>query len=52
MTYRITGIDPAPYRDLHGLTEAELVGQGVVRMTVTANPGFPCRISLTDRDVG
>jgi len=52
MTYRITGIDPAPYRYLHGLTETELAGQGVVRMTVTANPGFPCRISLTDRDVG
>lgn len=52
MTYRITGIDPAPYRHLQGLTDAELAGQGVVRMTVTANPGFPCRISLTDRDVG
>jgi Protein of unknown function (DUF1203) len=52
MTYRITGIDPTPYRHFHGLTDAELAGQGVVRMTVTSNPGFPCRVSLTDRDIG
>jgi hypothetical protein len=52
MTYRITGIDPAPYRHLHGLTDAELAPQGVIRMTVTAKPGFPCRISLTDREIG
>ena len=52
MIYRITGIDPAPYRHLHGLTEAELAEQGVIRMTVTAKPSFPCRVSLTDREVG
>ena len=27
------------------------LAQGVVRMTVT-DPAFPCRVSLTDRDVG
>jgi hypothetical protein len=52
MTYRIAGIDPAPYLHLHGLTDAELAGQGVVRMTVRSNPGFPCRVSLTDREIG
>ena len=52
MTYRITGIDPAPYRHFHGLTDAELAERGVVRMTVTSNPGFPCRVSLTDREIG
>ncbi len=52
MTYRITGIDPAPYRHLHDLTDAELAEQGVVRMSVTAKPSFPCRVSLTDREVG
>jgi hypothetical protein len=52
MTYRITGIDPAPYRHLHGLNDAELAAHGVVRMTVTAKPSFPCRVSLTDREVG
>lgn len=52
MTYRITGIDPAPYRHLHSLSDEELAEQGVIRMIVTAKPSFPCRVSLTDRDVG
>ncbi len=52
MTYRIKGIDPAPFRHLFGLTDEELAKQGVVRMTVTEKPSFPCRISLTDRDIG
>ena len=52
MTYRITGIDPAPYHHLFGLSEDELAEHGVVRMTVTAKPSFPCRVSLTDRDIG
>ena len=52
MTYRITGLDPAPYKPLFGLSDAELEERGVVRMTVTENPSFPCRVSLTDREVG
>jgi len=51
MTYRITGIDPAPYRHLFGLSDEELASRGIVRMTVT-DPTFPCRVSLTDRAVG
>ena len=52
MTYRIRGIDPAPYRHLFGLSDTELADKGVVRMTVTEKPSFPCRVSLTDRDLG
>lgn len=52
MTYRITGIDPAPYRHLFGLSQEELASHGVVRMTVSEKPSFPCRVSLTDRDIG
>ena len=51
MTYRITGIDPAPYRHLFGRSDEELAAAGVVRMTVT-DPTFPCRVSLTDREIG
>jgi Protein of unknown function (DUF1203) len=51
MTYRITGLDPEPYRPLFGLPDEELARQGVVRMIVDG-PGFPCRVSLTDRAVG
>ena len=52
MTYRIRGIDPAPFRHLYSLSDEELASQGILRMTVTAKPSFPCRVSLTDRDVG
>ena len=52
MTYRITGLDPTPYRPLFGLSDDELARRGVVRMTVTKKPSFPCRVSLTDRDPG
>jgi hypothetical protein len=52
MTYRITGLDPAPYRPLFGLSDDELAERGAVRMTVTEKPSFPCRVSLTDRDIG
>ena len=52
MAYRITGIDPAPYLHLYGLSDEELVGQGVVRMIADEKPSYPCRVSLADRDIG
>jgi hypothetical protein len=52
MTYRITGLDPSPYRHLYGLSDEELASRAIVRMTVTEKPSFPCRVSLTDRDLG
>ena len=51
MTYVVKGIDPAPYRELFGLRDGELATRGIVRMTVT-DPTFPCRVSLTDREIG
>ena len=51
MTYRVTGLDPAPFKSLFGLSDEELACRGIVRMTVDS-PTFPCRISLTDRAIG
>ena len=51
MTYRIRGLDPAPFRPLFGLPDEELAESGIVRMTVDS-PTFPCRVSLTDRAIG
>ena len=51
MTYVVRGLDPAPYRHLFGMPDEELAKQGVVRMTVD-DPTYPCRVSLTDRDLG
>ena len=52
MTYRVVGLDPEPYRPLFGLPDDQLAERGIVRMTVTEKPSFPCRVSLTDRDLG
>jgi len=52
MTYRIRGLDPTPYRPLFGLSDGELASRGAARMTVTQKPSFPCRVSLTDREIG
>jgi hypothetical protein len=52
MTYVVKGIDPEQYRSSFGLPDEELEKRGIVRMTVTEKPSFPCRVSLTDRDIG
>jgi len=51
-SFTISGLDPAPYVGLYGLSDAALAEQGVERMTVTENPGFPCRVTLEDAAVG
>jgi hypothetical protein len=52
MAYVVRGLDPTPYIPLFGMPDEELASRGVVRMTVTGKPSFPCRVSLTDRDIG
>lgn len=52
MSYVISGIDPAPFRHLYGLTDADLAAQGVVRMIADAKPGYPCRVTLEDAEPG
>lgn len=51
MTYRIKGLEPAPFAALFDLDDAQLESQGMTRMTVD-NPNFPCRVSLRDADIG
>ena len=51
MSYAVRGLDPKPFAHLFGLSDAELADRGVVRMTVDG-PTYPCRVSLTDRDLG
>ena len=52
MTYRISGLDPAPFRHLFGLSGEELAAYDVIRMRVTEKPGFPCRVTLADAEIG
>ena len=52
MSFRITGLDPAPFRHLYGLTDDELVARGARRTIANAKPGFPDRIELRDAEPG
>ena len=51
MTYRIKGLEPAPFTPLFALDDAELEAKGMTRMAVDS-PTFPCRVSLRDCDIG
>ncbi|HSX55064.1 MAG TPA: DUF1203 domain-containing protein [Sphingomonas sp.] len=52
MSYVITGLEPAPFRHLFGLSDAELSIAGAVRMIADARPGYPCRVTLEDAEPG
>lgn len=48
MAYRISGLDPAPFRHLFGLDDAALRAHGAIRYRVDAPTGYPDRIELRD----
>ena len=52
MSFVIHGIDPALFAPWFALSDAELATRGAIRRTADSTPGFPCRISLADADVG
>jgi hypothetical protein len=52
MNFQISGLEPSAFEHLFGLDDESLSGLGVQRMEVDEHPGFPCRISLEDAQVG
>lgn len=52
MSFRITGLSPAPFAHLFGLPEAELARHGVQRYLTQADDGFPDRVELRDSQAG
>ena len=51
MTYRIDGLDPAPFAGLFGADAATLAAHGVARIRVDG-PGHPDRVTLRDARPG
>lgn len=51
-SFQFVAADAAQFAPLFDQTDADLAQLGIRRMTVDANPGFPCRVSLTDAEVG
>jgi hypothetical protein len=50
MPFRLTGLDPAPFRPLYGLADAELEARGVRRLI--ADDSAPCRVTLENVPAG
>jgi len=48
----IESLNKEEFEDLFSLSDNELKEQGIVRMVADAKPGFPCRVSLQDADIG
>ena len=52
MTYRIVGLDPAPFRPLFQLSDDQLKARNIERSFAESSSGTPCRVSLEDAKQG
>src|SRR2546430_13985488 len=50
--FRIVGLPLAQFQPLFPLDNSELAQKGARRLIVDAKPGFPCRVSLQDAEIG
>jgi hypothetical protein len=50
--FRIVGLSLAQFQPLFSLDDKKLAQQGARRLIVDAKPGFPCRVSLQDAEIG
>ncbi|WP_276500383.1 DUF1203 domain-containing protein [Terrimonas pollutisoli] len=48
----IQSLQKKEFENLFSLSDTELKRQGIRRMTADTKPGFPCRVSLQDADIG
>lgn len=52
MSFQITGLPLSQFSALFALSDDELALQGAKRVTADERPGFPCRVSLQDAEIG
>lgn len=52
MSYRITGLEPALFAGLTGLSDEALLAHRARRVIASEKPGFPDRIGVRDAEVG
>jgi hypothetical protein len=52
MTFQISALDAQPFDHLFGMSQDDLAANLAVRIRATENPGFPCRVSLADAEIG
>jgi len=52
MAFRISALPFEAFASFFSMTDEELAAHGAMRRAVDAKPGFPCRVSLADAEVG
>ena len=52
MGFQISALDIEQFSHLFGQDQESLAKQGVQRRVVDSSPGYPCRVSLQDAEVG
>lgn len=52
MNFQINGLDNRHFQHLFTQAPEVLAEDGIERMTVESQPGYPCRVSLKDVDIG
>jgi hypothetical protein len=52
MSFQISALDQDQFSHLFALSDEELANLSARRITVDKKPGFPCRVSLQDAEVG
>lgn len=50
--FKFVALDHSEFEYLNDLSKQELIEENIVKMTVDKFPGFPCRITLEDAEVG
>ena len=48
----IRGVEKSEFQYIDELTDEELINNGIVKLVADTTPGYPCRISLEDADIG
>ena len=52
MNFQITPLPLKDFKALFTLSDEDLANRGARRLTADTNPGFPCRVSLEDAEMG
>jgi len=52
MSFQITALDADRFAGLFDMSDEALAEHLAVRLTATSKPGFPCRVSLADAEIG
>ena len=52
MSFMIKGLAAEQFKPLFDLSDEALAARGVLRQRVDMKPGYPCRVTLEDADIG